>query len=138
MTKPHEIAIALNTDHQVADEMEAVNNRLRARIVELAAMVDMMKDVNAAQAAEIITLTAEVERWGDLARRHDRRNFELEKEIITLTKENADLTTLSRTLSERNRWHVHDIDMLRVEVERLTAADNRRTQLVVDATLRRL
>ena len=70
MTKPHEIAIALNTDHQVADEMEAINNRLRARIVELAAMVDMMKDVNAAQAAEIVTLTAEVERWREA---HNRR-----------------------------------------------------------------
>jgi len=52
------------TDHKDAmlDEHEAINNRLRARIVELAAMVDMMKDVNAAQAAEIVTLTAEVER----------------------------------------------------------------------------
>ena len=57
------------TDHKDAmlDEHEAINNRLCARIVELAAMVDMMKDVNAAQAAEIVTLTAEVERyrkWG--------------------------------------------------------------------------
>ena len=60
------------TDHKDAmlDEHEAINNRLRARIVELAAMVDMMKDVNAAQAAEIVTLTAEVERWREA---HNRR-----------------------------------------------------------------
>ena len=67
--KVDDMALTIHVHEKSLDEQAATirerNDRidaLRARIVELAAMVDMMKDVNAAQAAEIVTLTAEVER----------------------------------------------------------------------------
>ena len=67
-----------------------------------------------------------------------------------LRKRIAELTTMARTLSERNRWMVHDMDMLTAENKRLQALVERdkriaeleasqakRTRMVVDATLRK-
>ena len=62
----------------------------------------------------------------------------------TLRKRIAELTTMARTLSERTRWLVHDMDMLTTENKRLQAlvaeleaSQAKRTQLVIDATLRK-
>ena len=46
---------------RLLDEHEAINNRLRARIVELAAMVDALKDVNATQRTELAQAHADID-----------------------------------------------------------------------------
>ena len=58
MTKPHEIAIALNTDHQVADEMVATVREREARIDMLTAVNAALSRENAQLGAEIVTLRA--------------------------------------------------------------------------------
>ena len=67
MIQHHTIATAALTDRQMADEMAAINNRLRARIVDLAMQVDALKDVNKALSAEADRSHFEAKRLRELA-----------------------------------------------------------------------
>ena len=66
-TKPHEIATAALTDFQMAEEMEAINGRLRARIIDLSLQVDALRDVNKALSAENDRSHFEAKRLRELA-----------------------------------------------------------------------
>jgi len=48
MTQHHDDAIDALTDRQCADEMEAVNNRLRKRIADLQQRLEIAVDANQA------------------------------------------------------------------------------------------
>ena len=90
MTQQHEIATAALTDHQMAEEMEAVNNRLRARIAqllsdmraanELIATQDVLnsslRDINHLQRGENVRLQFEAKRLRELS---EQRSLDLVK-----------------------------------------------------------
>ena len=84
MTKPHEIAIALNTDHQVADEMEAINNRLRARIEGLAYTIHVHEKSLDEVAATVREREARIDMLTAVNAALSRENAQLGAEIVTL------------------------------------------------------
>ena len=67
MTQQHTIATAALTDRQMAEEMEAINGRLRARIIDLSLQVDALRDVNKALSAENDRSHFEAKRLRELA-----------------------------------------------------------------------
>ena len=50
---------------------------------------------------------------------HEKNLDEYAATVCTMQKRIEELATLGRTLSERNRWQVHDMDMLTTENNRL-------------------